>query len=141
LLRPALRIGEPPRANKSEGWRANVVDNYAIILIMILTVFGAGAVLVSLGIVIRPYKPTKRKLSPYESGVPDVEPLKGRYTPRFYVIAILFVIFDIEAIFLYPWAVAFDRLGLYGLLEMVAFIALLLFGYVYAWRKGGLEWV
>ena len=118
-----------------------MVDNYAIILIMILTVFGAGAVLVSLGILIRPYKPNKRKLSPYESGVPDVEPLKGRYTPRFYVIAILFVIFDIEAIFLFPEAVAFDRLGIYGLLEMFAFIALLLFGYVYAWRKGGLEWV
>ena len=140
-MRPALRIGEPPRAGDGEGVEANVVDNYAIILIMILIVFGAGALLVSLGILIRPHKPTRRKLSPYESGVPDVEPLKGRYTPRFYVIAILFVIFDIEAIFLYPWAVAFDRLGLYGLLEMVAFIALLLFGYIYAWRKGGLEWV
>jgi NADH-quinone oxidoreductase subunit A len=118
-----------------------VVNNYAIILIMILTVLGAGAVLLSLGLLIRPYRPTPRKLSPYESGIPDVEPLRGRYTPRFYVIAILFVIFDIEAIFLFPWAVAFDRLGLYGLLEMVAFIGLLLFGYVYAWRKGGLEWV
>ena len=118
-----------------------MVNNYAIILIMILTVLGAGAVLLSLGLLIRPYRPTLRKLSPYESGVPDVEPLRARYTPRFYVIAILFVIFDIEAIFLFPWAVAFDRLGLYGLLEMVAFIGLLLFGYVYAWRKGGLEWV
>ena len=89
-----------------------MVDNYAIILIMILTVLGAGVVLLSLGILVRPHRPTKRKLSPYESGVPDVEPLKGRYTPRYYVIAILFVIFDIEAVFLYPWAVAFDRLGL-----------------------------
>ncbi len=140
-MRPALRIGGTAPGGRWRGVEANVVDNYAIILIMILTVFGAGAVLVSLGLLIRPYKPTKRKQSPYESGVPDVEPLKGRYTPRFYVIAILFVIFDIEAIFLYPWAVAFDRLGIYGLLEMVAFIALLLFGYVYAWRKGGLEWV
>ena len=118
-----------------------MVDNYAIILIMILTVLGAGVVLLSLGILVRPHRPTKRKLSPYESGVPDVEPLRGRYTPRYYVIAILFVIFDIEAVFLYPWAVAFDRLGLFGLLEMVSFIALLLFGYIYAWRKGGLEWV
>jgi NADH-quinone oxidoreductase subunit A len=118
-----------------------MVDNYAIILIMILTVLGAGIVLLSLGILVRPHRPTKRKLSPYESGVPDVEPLKGRYTPRYYVIAILFVIFDIEAIFLIPWAVSFDHLGLFGLLEMVAFIALLFFGYIYAWRKGGLEWV
>lgn len=118
-----------------------MVDNYSIILIMILIVFGAGALLVSLGILIRPYRPNARKLSPYESGVPNIEPLKGRYTPRFYVIAILFVIFDIEAVFLFPWAVAFDRLGLYGLVEMVVFIGLLLFGYIYAWRKGGLEWV
>ncbi len=118
-----------------------MVDNYAIILIMILTVLGAGIALLSIGILVRPHRPTARKASPYESGVPDVEPLKGRYTPRYYVIAILFVIFDIEAVFLYPWAVAFDRLGLYGLLEMVVFIAILLVGYVYAWRKGGLEWV
>jgi NADH-quinone oxidoreductase subunit A len=118
-----------------------VVDSYAMLLIMILGVLGFGMLLLSIGVLVRPYRPTKRKLSPYESGVPDIEPLKGRYTPRFYVIAILFVIFDIEAVFLYPWAVAFDRLGIYGLIEMVTFIVLLLFGYVYAWRKGGLEWV
>jgi NADH-quinone oxidoreductase subunit A len=118
-----------------------MVDNYAIILIMILTVLGAGIVLLSLGILVRPHRPTKRKLSPYESGVPDIEPLKGRYTPRFYVIAILFVIFDIEAIFIYPWAVIFDDLGLYGFVEMLSFIGLLFAGYVYAWKKGALEWV
>lgn len=118
-----------------------MVGNYAIILIMILVVFGAGVVLLSLGLLIRPHRPNARKLSPYESGVPNIAPLKGRYTPRYYVIAILFVVFDVEAVFLYPWAVAFDRLGVYGLLEMLSFIGLLLFGYVYAWRKGGLEWV
>ncbi len=118
-----------------------MVNNYAIVLIMILTVLAFGALLLSIGVLVRPYRPTPRKASPYESGVPDVEPLKGRYTPRFYVIAILFVIFDIEAIFLYPWAVAFDQLGLYGLVEMLSFIAILLIGYVYAWRKGALEWV
>jgi NADH-quinone oxidoreductase subunit A len=120
---------------------ASVVNNYAIILLMILTVLGLGAVLLSLGVIIRPYRPTRRKLAPYESGVPDVEPLRDRFTPRYYIVAILFVIFDIEAIFLFPWAVAFDKLGLYGLLEMVSFIVLLLVGYVYAWRKGALEWV
>jgi NADH-quinone oxidoreductase subunit A len=118
-----------------------MVGNYAIILIMILALTALGVVLLSLGILIRPHRPTPRKLSPYESGVPNVEPLRARYTPRFYIIAILFVIFDIEAIFLYPWAVAFNQLGLYGLIEMVSFIAILLIGYVYAWRKGGLEWV
>jgi NADH-quinone oxidoreductase subunit A len=118
-----------------------VVDNYAIILIMILTVLGLGALLLSLGFLVRPFRPTPRKLQSYESGVPDIEPLRGRYSPRFYIIAILFVIFDIEAIFLFPWAVAFNQLGLYGLIEMISFIAILLVGYVYAWRRGALEWV
>ena len=118
-----------------------MVDTYAPILIMILTVLGLRALLLSIGVLVRPYRPTPRKLQSYESGVPDIEPLKGRYTPRFYIIAILFVIFDIEAIFLYPWAVAFNVLGLYGLLEMVSFIAILFVGYIYAWRKGALEWV
>lgn len=118
-----------------------MVDNYAIILIMILTVLGLGALLLSLGFLVRPFRPTPRKLQSYESGVPDIEPLRGRYSPRFYIIAILFVIFDIEAIFLFPWAVAFNQLGLYGLVEMISFIAILLVGYVYAWRRGALEWV
>jgi NADH-quinone oxidoreductase subunit A len=73
--------------------------------------------------------------------VPDVDPPKGRYNPRFYVVAILFVVFDIEAIFLFPWAVLFDSLGLFGFVEMLVFIALLFVGYIYAWRKGALEWV
>ena len=119
-----------------------MVDNYSIILIMILTVFGAGALLVSLGILIRPYKPNARKLSPYESGVPNIEPLKGRYTPRFYVIAILFVIFDIEAVFLFPWALIFDRpeFGGLAIAEMGVFVAVLALGIVYAWRKRILTW-
>ncbi|HET8628840.1 MAG TPA: NADH-quinone oxidoreductase subunit A [Thermomicrobiales bacterium] len=118
-----------------------MVGNYTIIFIMILTVLALGLALLSLGVLVRPHRPTRRKLEPYESGVPNVEPVHARYTPRFYVIAILFVIFDIEAIFLFPWAVAFDRLGLYGLIEMISFIVILLVGYVYAWRKGALEWV
>ena len=118
-----------------------MVNNYAIILLMILTVLGLGAVLLSLGVIIRPYRPTRRKLAPYESGVPDVEPLRDRFTPRYYIVAILFVIFDIEAIFLFPWAVIFNQLGLFGFIEMLVFIALLFVGYIYAWRKGALEWV
>ena len=118
-----------------------MVGNYAVILIMVLVLLALGLALLSLGILLRPHRPTPRKLSPYESGVPDIEPLRARYTPRFYIIAILFVIFDIEAIFLFPWAVAFNQLGLFGLVEMASFIVILLIGYVYAWRKGGLEWV
>jgi NADH-quinone oxidoreductase subunit A len=67
--------------------------------------------------------------------------VQPRYTARFYIVAMLFVIFDIEAIFMFPWAVLFTQLGLYGFVEMVVFIALLFVGYIYAWRKGALEWV
>ena len=81
------------------------------------------------------------KAAPYESGIPNVTPVKPRYTPRFYIVAMLFVIFDIEAIFIFPWAVLFMQLGLYGFVEMVVFIALLFVGYIYAWKKGALEWV
>jgi NADH-quinone oxidoreductase subunit A len=81
------------------------------------------------------------KSAPYESGLPDVTPVQPRYTARFYIVAMLFVIFDIEAIFLFPWAVLFTQLGLYGFVEMLVFIALLFVGYIYAWRKGALEWV
>ncbi len=118
-----------------------MVGDYTVILIMILALTALGLTLLSLGIAIRPHRPTPRKLSPYESGVPDVTPVKPRYTPRFYVVAMLFVIFDIEAVFIFPWAVILDDLGVYGFVEMLAFIALLFVGYIYAWKKGALEWV
>lgn len=93
-----------------------------------------------IGIIIRPRRQYREKLLPYESGItPSGEP-RHQFSVKFYIIAMLFVIFDVEAVFLYPWAVAFDRLGLYGFVEMMAFIFILLVGYVYAWDKGALEW-
>jgi len=88
-----------------------------------------------------PNRPTATKLTPYESGMPPIGPAQQRYTVRYYIIAMLFVVFDIEAVFLYPWAIAFDAIGIYGLIEMFLFIVLLLVGYAYAWRKGALDWV
>lgn len=118
-----------------------LLENYAIIgVALILAIIMGGALLV-LGTFLRPNKPNVRKQAPYESGIPDVAPPRNRYTPRFYVVALLFVIFDIEAIFLFPWAVAFDALGLYGYVQAVIFIALLLGGFAYEWKKGALEWV
>ena len=103
--------------------------------------FPIGVTLLILNRVVGPAKPSPVKAAPYESGVPDIIPVKPRYTPRFYVVAMLFVIFDIEAVFIYPWAVIFDDLGVYGFVEMLSFIALLFAGYIYAWKKGALEWV
>ena len=90
----------------------------------------------------RPHRPYPVKLSAYESGNDPVRLPRGeKFSVKFYVVAMLFIIFDIEAIFLFPWAVHFTQLGLYGFVEMVVFIALLFVGYIYAWRKGALEWV
>ena len=116
-------------------------ENWIIVLLMAVAAFGMGMTLLTLNKVVAPAKPNAVKAAPYESGVPDVSPPKARYTPRFYLIAMLFVIFDIEAIFIFPWAVIFDSLGLYGFVDMLVFIGLLVVGYIYAWKKGALEWV
>jgi NADH-quinone oxidoreductase subunit A len=90
---------------------------------------------------VRPKKPLPAKVAPYESGIDPIRlPKAERFPVKFYVVAMLFIIFDIEAIFLYPWAVAFRSLGLFGLVEMIVFIGLVFVAYVYVWQKGGLEW-
>lgn len=114
---------------------------YGVIGLMFLSAMAMGTMLLGLGMLVRQRKPNPAKYEPYESGVPQVDPPRGRYNPRFYVVAILFVVFDIEAIFLFPWAVAFNFLGVYGYVEAVIFISLLLVGLFYEWKKGALEWV
>jgi len=139
------RSARPARTcNRSDGSHRNVDvhgGNWAVIGLMVLAAFAMANTLLILNLIIAPSKPSAAKSAPYESGVPDVTPVRPRYTPRFYVVAMLFVVFDIEAIFIYPWAVNFDELGLFGMVEMFSFIGLLGIGYVYAWKKGALEWV
>jgi NADH-quinone oxidoreductase subunit A len=77
---------------------------------------------------------------PYESGNLPVGEPRQRFSVRFYIIAMLFIVFDVEAVFLYPWAVVFDKIGLYALIEMVIFIVILFVGYVYAWRREAFKW-
>ena len=90
---------------------------------------------------VRPEKPEKAKLMPYECGIDPVDNARGRYTVRFYIVAILFVVFDVETIFLFPWAVQFKMLGLFGFIEMMIFLGILVVGYIWIWKKGALEWV
>jgi NADH-quinone oxidoreductase subunit A len=85
-------------------------------------------------------RPTHDKLEPYECGVPPTSSLLGRFPVRFYLVAMLFVVFDVEAASFYPWAVKLRELGSFGLLEMVAFVVVLGIGYAYVWKKGGLTW-
>ena len=90
---------------------------------------------------VRPENPSKAKLMPYECGIDPVEGSRGRYTVRFYIVAILFVVFDVETIFLFPWAVQFRALKVFGFVEMMVFLFILVIGYIWIWKKGALEWV
>jgi NADH-quinone oxidoreductase subunit A len=105
---------------------------------MIAVAFGIAPLII--GKWLRPHRPYREKLIAYESGVQPFSDARIPFPMRYYVITMLFVIFDIEAVYLYPWAVVFKDIGLYALIEMALFIIVLLIGYVYAWRKGALEW-
>ena len=109
-----------------------------LIFLMAATAFGMGALLI--GELLRLKRPYSEKLMPYESGNLPVGEPRYRFSVKFYIIAMLFVIFDVEAIFLYPWAVVFDRIGLYAFIEMIIFIVILFVGYVYAWEKEAFKW-
>ncbi|TKS60597.1 MAG: NADH-quinone oxidoreductase subunit A [Nitrospira sp.] len=117
-----------------------IPENYIPILLYIGIAFAftAGSLLV--GSLIRPSRPYRAKLAPYESGSPLFSDARIQFPMRYYIIAMLFVIFDIEIIFMMPWAVRFQSLGLLGLIEMLVFLGILLVGFWYAWKKGALEW-
>ena len=91
--------------------------------------------------VVRPDTPSRTKLMPYECGVDPVGDSRQRYTVRFYIVAILFVLFDVETVFLFPGAVQYKLLGMFGFVEMMVFLAILVVGYIWIWKKGALEWV
>jgi NADH-quinone oxidoreductase subunit A len=117
------------------------VSGYLPIVLFLGVVGAFVAVSLAASALLSPHRPTPAKRSPYECGIePERLPATERFPVKFYVVAMLFIIFDIEAIFLYPWAVAFRRLGLFGLVEMTVFIGLVFVAYLYIWHKGGLEW-
>jgi NADH-quinone oxidoreductase subunit A len=117
-----------------------VPENYLPIVLFIGIAIAFGAVSLLLGWFVRPSRPYRAKLTPYESGSPLFSDARIQFPMRYYIIAMLFVIFDIEIIFMIPWAVRFQSLGLLGLLEMLLFLGILLVGFWYAWKKGALEW-
>ena len=116
-------------------------QNYVPIFIFITVIAVLLPVTLLAAKLVRPENPSKTKLMPYECGIDPVDNARGRYTVRFYIVAILFVVFDVETIFLFPWAVQFKALGLFGLLEMFIFLGILVIGYLWIWKKGALEWI
>jgi NADH-quinone oxidoreductase subunit A len=117
-----------------------MLNEYLPIVILFALATLLAGLLVLLGHAFGPRRPTARKLMPYESGMIPIGPGTRRMPIRFYLVAVLFILFDIEVVFFFPWAVVFRQLKLFGLVEMFIFIAILLVGYVYAWKKGALEW-
>jgi NADH-quinone oxidoreductase subunit A len=113
---------------------------YFPIFVFIVIALAFGVVTLIISYLVQPKYPEPEKLSAYECGSEPFSDARMPFPVRYYIFAMLFVIFDIEVIFLYPWAVVFDKIGLIGLIEMLIFIALFVVAYVYAWRKGALEW-
>ncbi len=110
-----------------------VVVSFAIAALVVAILLGTGALL-------RPRRPSAVKAEPFECGNPSSGPAWGRFSVKFYLTAILFIVFDVEVVFLYPWAVVFRPLGLFGFVEMAIFVLVLALGFVYVWRKGALDW-
>ena len=117
-----------------------MLTDYAPLVIYTVIVIGVVGALVTLSFLLGPSKPYRSKLLPYESGIVPQTPARQRMSVRFYLTAMLFIIFDVEAIFFYPWAVVLHQLRWYGVIEMFVFIGVLLVALAHIWRKGGLEW-
>ncbi len=117
-----------------------MLQNYLPILIFMLVALVFGAVLLALGGLLGPRNPDSEKLSPYECGFEAFEDSRMKFDVRYYLVAILFIIFDLEIAFLFPWAVAIEEVGLFGFLSMMLFLGILVVGFIYEWKKGALEW-
>ncbi|MBS1160400.1 MAG: dehydrogenase subunit [Proteobacteria bacterium] len=122
------------------------MENYFPILMFVLVGVAIGVLPVAMGFLLAPSRPDPEKLSPYECGFEAFEDARMKFDVRYYLIAILFILFDLEIAFLFPWAtifkdiVATESIKLFGFIEMLVFVAILVIGYVYAWAKGALEW-
>ena len=117
-----------------------LLESYVPLLIFVLIVLGLIGALVTLSFVLGPSKPHRKKLAPYESGIIPDTPAVSRLSVRFYLTAMLFIIFDVEAVFFYPWAVLLRQLKWFGLIEMLVFIGILFVAPAHIWKKGGLDW-
>lgn len=117
-----------------------MLENYLPILVFIVLgiLFGVGPVIA--GFVLGPQRPDSEKLSPYECGFEAFEDSRMKFDVRYYLVAILFIIFDLEIAFLFPWAVVLEEIGLFGFAAMMVFLAILVVGFIYEWKKGALEW-
>ena len=117
-----------------------MLDAYIPVFLFILVALGFAIFTLMVAGLVHPRRYNRVKLQPYECGIEPLTDARDRYSVRYYLVAMLFVIFDVETVFMFPWAVIMDELALFGLIEMRVFLFILVVGYVYAWRKGALDW-
>ncbi len=117
-----------------------MLANYLPALIFLAIAGGLGVILLLMGFLLGPHRPDPEKLSPYECGFEAFEDSRMKFDVRYYLVAILFIIFDLEIAFFFPWAVSLDKVGLFGLASMGLFLFVLTIGFIYEWKKGALEW-
>jgi NADH-quinone oxidoreductase subunit A len=113
---------------------------YSKLLILLAFAVVFALILINLAVILGPFRPDKKKNMVYESGMDPVGTARDRFSVKFYLTAMLFILFDIEIVFMYPWAVNYKKLGLFGFVEMLAFVVILFVGYIYMVKKGGLDW-
>ena len=118
-----------------------MLEAYIPIFVFVLVALGLACVMLLVAALVHPSRYNRVKLEPYECGIEPITDARDRYNVRYYLVAMLFVIFDVETVFMFPWAVIMDELLIFGLIEMMVFLLILVIGYAYAWRKGALEWV
>jgi len=117
-----------------------MLNNYLPILIFLVVGAVVGGAVIALGFLLGPQRPDSEKLSPYECGFEAFEDARMKFDVRYYLVAILFIIFDLEIAFLFPWAVVLDKIGMVGFIAMAVFLGILVIGFIYEWKKGALEW-
>lgn len=117
-----------------------MLESYLPILLFIIIGIAFGAIPLLAGFVLAPRRPDAAKRSPYECGFEPFDDAHGKFDVRYYLVAILFIIFDLEIAFLFPWAIVLDDIGVFGLLAMFMFLGILVVGFIYEWKKGALEW-
>jgi len=117
-----------------------MLENYFAVLLFIIIAAALAIVQIFMGAMMGPHRPDSEKLSPYECGFEAFEDARMKFDVRYYLVAILYILFDLEIAFLFPWAIVLNEIGLFGFVSMMIFLAILVVGFIYEWMKGALEW-
>jgi NADH-quinone oxidoreductase subunit A len=126
--------------NSALNMSSNNLDNYGPLLLMFILAAGVSGALVAVSVLVGKRKPSPEKDQAYECGIPPTGDSRQAFPVQFYMVALVFILFDIEAIFLYPWALVYRELKVFGFVEMMLYIIILLAGYIFLWKKGALDW-